>query len=294
MTGRGGRSRKKGEFPMVCWRFLWPVRCTVHRRAAFHHHMEKPVGRISRLTLFALPLALLWTSAGAEAQWRPIYPGYPPYRYAAPESDLRFDVEPKDASVYVDGYFAGKVDDFDGAFQRLHVAPGPHEIVVYLDGYRSLRQRLYLSPNTTRRIEGMLERLAAGETPEAAPVPSEDPEPPDPADLPTGRRPVPRPGPGDMRGRGPEDRRRPQDRPDPGDSRAVGSLSIRVQPSGATVLIDGERWSGPGNDERLIVQVPEGRHTIEVERDGFERFVTEIEVRRGQTAPVNISLTRAR
>ena len=38
-----------------------------------------------------------------------------------------------------------------------------HEIVVYLDGYRSLRQRLYVSPNSTRKIEGTLEKLAAGE-----------------------------------------------------------------------------------------------------------------------------------
>lgn len=252
------------------------------------------MGRISRLTLFALPLALLWAPAVANAQWPPMYPGYPPYRYALPESDLRFNVKPKDASVYVDGYFAGKVEDFDGTFQRLHVAPGQHEIVVYLDGYRSLQQRLYLSPNTTRKIEGMLERLAAGEALEAPPVPSERPEQRGPDDMPAGR-PAPRPGPGDTRGRVPDDRRLPpQDRPEPGDSRPVGSLSIRVQPSGSTVLIDGERWSGPGNDDRLIVQVPEGRHAIEVQRDGFERFATEIDVQRGQTVPVNISLTRAR
>ena len=41
---------------------------------------------------------------------------------------MRFDVKPNDASVYVDGYYAGVVDDFDGAFQRLRTAPGGHEI----------------------------------------------------------------------------------------------------------------------------------------------------------------------
>jgi len=68
-----------------------------------------------------------------------------------------------------------------------------------------------------------------------------------------------------------------------------------VQPSGAPVLVDGERWDGPaGPDERLIIQVPEGRHRVEVERDGYERFVTEIDVRSTETTPLNISLTRSR
>jgi hypothetical protein len=68
-----------------------------------------------------------------------------------------------------------------------------------------------------------------------------------------------------------------------------------VQPSGATVLVDGERWAGPsGPDERLIIQLPEGHHRVEVERDGYERFVTDIDVRPTETAPLNISLTRSR
>jgi hypothetical protein len=68
-----------------------------------------------------------------------------------------------------------------------------------------------------------------------------------------------------------------------------------VQPAGATIFVDGERWSGPANsDERLIIQVAVGRHTITVEHDGYERFITEIDVRPSNTAPLNISLTRAR
>ena len=77
----------------------------------------------------SLPVLVAWAlvvlfPATTFAQWR--YPGYPMYRYAPPESDVRVDVEPKEASVYVDGYFAGKVDEFDGAFQRLRVEPGEH------------------------------------------------------------------------------------------------------------------------------------------------------------------------
>lgn len=246
---------------------------TVRRRHAF--------------ALVILPLALAFLPVAAEAQFR--YPPlYPAYRYAAPESDLRFNVKPKEASVYVDGYFAGKVEEFDGAFQRLHVTPGEHEIVVHLDGYRSLKQSLYLSPNATRRIEGALEKLGPGEANEPAPQP-----PPQLERRGEYDRMPPNPGPGPRRIPAPP--REIPERPQPVPESRFGTLSIRIQPSGATVFIDGERWSGPsGNDERLLVQVPEGKHRLEVERDGYERFVTEIDVKRTETTPVNISLTRTR
>jgi hypothetical protein len=69
---------------------------------------------------------------------------------------------------------------------------------------------------------------------------------------------------------------------------------IRVQPSGADILIDGERWQGPEGDERLIVQVSEGPHRIEVQKAGYRPFTTEIQARRGETVPVNVALTAER
>ena len=237
----------------------------------------------------ALAAVVLPTAAHAQFRYPPLYP-YPGYRYGYAESDLRLKVKPKDASVYIDGYFAGKVGDYDGAFERLHVEPGQHEIVVYLDGYRSLHQRLYLSPNSTRKIEGTLEKLLPGDPVEPLPQPAVQPDRLDPG---AGRPPIvgrgatrrPNPSPPTDRGRQP---------PSPNASR-FGTISVQVQPSGATVFVDGERWTGPANaDERLIIQVPEGRHRVEVERDGYERFVTEIDVRGSDTTPLNISLTRSR
>ena len=52
---------------------------------------------------------------------------YPPYGYRGrydPSASLRLQVEPKETEVFIDGYFAGTVDDFDGFFQRLHLEPG--------------------------------------------------------------------------------------------------------------------------------------------------------------------------
>ncbi|MGE3510097.1 MAG: PEGA domain-containing protein [Vicinamibacterales bacterium] len=222
--------------------------------------------------------------------------GYPyPYggwRLATPEASVRLDVRPRDAQVYVDGYFAGEVDQFDGAFQRLRLPPGQHEIVVYKEGYRSIRERLYLPANSSRKLTRDLDRLAAGEPHEPPPVPMPPPDEAGPDDLgsragvdrgvpPPPRRPVaPRPG-----------RRVPDSGADLR-AGATGTLVIRVQPEDANILIDGERWVGGGADERLVVQLPEGTHHLEVEKPGYRPVTLDVEVRGGETAPVNVSLSR--
>ena len=248
-----------------------------------------PSTRVATLVL-ALATVGLPTAARAQFRYPPIYP-YPASRYGFAEADLRVKVKPKDASVYVDGYYAGKVEDYDGAFERLHVEPGQHEIIVYLDGYRSLHQRLYLSPNSTRKIEGTLERLAPSDPAEPIPQPAVQPDRQDPG---AGRPPIVGQG-GARRPPPPPATDRGRQQPPPSSPSRFGTISVQVQPAGATVLVDGERWTGPANsDERLIIQVPAGRHRVEVERDGYERFVTEIDVRASDTAPLNISLTRTR
>ena len=51
---------------------------------------------------------------------------------------LRLKVKPRDAEVYVDGYFAGLVDDFDGMFQKLELEAGPHRIEVRKAGFATM------------------------------------------------------------------------------------------------------------------------------------------------------------
>jgi len=258
-------------------------------------NQERFVAFRVRAAVLALTLAAVVPPTAARAQLRypPMYP-YPASRYGYAEADLRIKVKPKDASVYVDGYFAGKVEDYDGAFERLHVEPGQHEITVYLDGYRSLRQRLYLSPNSTRTIDGVLEKLLPGDPAEPLPQPAVQPDRQDPG---AGRPPIV--GGAQRRAPQPPPNRQPpnaggRQAPSPNASR-FGTIAVQVQPAGTTVFIDGEKWDGPKDaDERLIIQVPAGRHRVEVERDGYERFVTEIDVRGSDTTPVNVSLTRSR
>lgn len=114
--------------------------------------------------------------------WSPYAFGYAPYGFApygyAPfgwvyddSASARVQVTPKQAEVYVDGYLAGVADDFDGTFQRLHLRPGGHEITLYLDGHRSVTERIYFSPGRTQKIKMAMVPLAAGDPPQPRPEP---------------------------------------------------------------------------------------------------------------------------
>ena len=75
---------------------------------------------------------------------------------------IRIQVRPEEgeAQVYVDGAHAGAVDDFDGAFQRLNLPPGMHEIEVRRVGYRPSRQRVFVSPSQTHKLRLRLDPVA--------------------------------------------------------------------------------------------------------------------------------------
>src|SRR5207245_2997252 len=112
-----------------------------------------------------------------------------------------------------------------------------------------------------------MERLASGEA-------SEPPPPPPAAPAPGAGGPPPSIPPGPPPRRMPPPQRLPPSPPPPGDiggqPSGFGTLSIRVQPGGAEILIDGEAWRGP-EQERLPVQVSEGTHHVEDRRAGEQR-----------------------
>ncbi len=94
--------------------------------------------------------------------------GYGPYYGAngyVNSGAVRIEVKPKDArdemEVYVDEAQAGVVDNFDGAFQRLYLPPGKHEIEIRLDGYQPIRMAIFVSAGSTYHIRGRMESLAA-------------------------------------------------------------------------------------------------------------------------------------
>ena len=96
------------------------------------------------------------------------YGGYGPYGYGAYQynyGDVRIEVGPKylrdEAQVYVNEAHVGDVDDFDGFFQRLSLTPGEYDIEIRLDGYQTLKQRIYVRRGSTYKIRESLKPIAA-------------------------------------------------------------------------------------------------------------------------------------
>ena len=88
------------------------------------------------------------------------YSGYPQSGYTSGyEGKLQLKVKPRDASVSVDGYYVGLVDDFDGVFQRLHLEAGPHRMEISAPGYEPLTFDVRIEPNQTLTYHGELRRL---------------------------------------------------------------------------------------------------------------------------------------
>jgi len=54
--------------------------------------------------------------------------------------------------VYVDGYYAGIVDDFDGPFQRLELEAGTHQVEVRAPGLPPLQYDVNVQPGRTLTI----------------------------------------------------------------------------------------------------------------------------------------------
>jgi PEGA domain-containing protein len=245
-----------------------------------------PLKRL-RVPMGIAALLIVASSAPSDAQiW---FPAYPSVRYATPDTSVRFDVKPKDAAVYVDGFYAGIVDDFDGVFQRLHTAPGGHEITLYLAGYRTYSERAYLSPNRTFKIHHLMEKLAAGDVAERPPAPAVAP-PDEPQGPPPQRGPVGRQGPS------PRYPPPPPNAPPPPPSSAQartaargGTLELNLQPPDADVLVDGQPSRG-SVQERLTIDLSEGRHNIQVRKPGYVGYLTDVQIRRGETTSLDVNL----
>jgi hypothetical protein len=77
-------------------------------------------------------------------------------RYGYPTGDLRLDIEPRDAQVYIDGAYAGLVDDFDGVFQSLRLEAGEYHVEVVLPGFETLAFDVRIMPGEKTTYRGDL------------------------------------------------------------------------------------------------------------------------------------------
>lgn len=94
---------------------------------------------------------------GAYDPWYGWFPTYAPSAYGSDDSGaLRLKVKPAEASVYVDGYYVGIVDDFDGVFQRLHLDRGPHRVEIRKQNYQPLSVDVMIQEDLTITYRGEL------------------------------------------------------------------------------------------------------------------------------------------
>jgi hypothetical protein len=205
---------------------------------------------------------------------RPAYPYryYPVYDNRAV---IRVIATPKDAAVYVDGFYAGTVHDFNDWWQGLPLPPGGHDIVLYLEGYQTLHRRLYLAPGSTFKLYETMQRVPPGRSSEPPTLAPPVPPPPEGSYL------------------GPRTPSPPVHAAEATPGAAVGTLTLRIQPENAEVRIDGEQWAS-SDVGRFEIQLAPGRHIIEVTREGYREYSSEVDVREGETVPLNVSLVRAR
>ncbi len=104
---------------------------------------------IGTVTALASVLVCIWERPTASMDRRirmpdrthtPIRTRMPLLRYGypagAPFGGVRLEVLPRHAEVFVDGYYAGNVDDFDGSFQRLELEEGAHNIEIRAPGFQ--------------------------------------------------------------------------------------------------------------------------------------------------------------
>jgi hypothetical protein len=187
---------------------------------------------------------------------------------------LRVAPEPaEEAAVYVDGFYAGVVDDFNGVFQGLPLTPGGHGVTLYLEGYRTIRRNVYLSPGSTFDLRETMQPLPPGEV--AEPPEVVPPVPPPPAG--TYRPPVTPP-------RSPLPPAAPAT-----SSTGVGTLDLRVEPADIEVRIDGQPWLS-ADEGHFVVQLSPGTHRLELRKTGTFMLATDVGISQGETNTLEFKL----
>jgi len=88
-----------------------------------------------------------------EENSKAIYPG-------DDAAELRLDIQPKRAAVFLDDAYVGHGGDFGGRFHSMLVAPGKHRLKVTLGGYRSYESAITPLANEKSRMKITLEKEA--------------------------------------------------------------------------------------------------------------------------------------
>ena len=72
---------------------------------------------------------------------------------------LRLKLKPREAKVYIDGYFVGVVDSFDGVFQKLDLDAGGHRVEIRAEGHEPIQFDVLITPGESVTYKGELKRI---------------------------------------------------------------------------------------------------------------------------------------
>lgn len=75
-----------------------------------------------------------------------------------PRAELKIEVVPSRAVVFVDDQFAGHTDEFAGVGKALLVEPGEHKLTIALPGYIPFETKLKVQPSQKLRIATRLSK----------------------------------------------------------------------------------------------------------------------------------------
>jgi hypothetical protein len=73
-------------------------------------------------------------------------------------AELRLDIQPKRAAVFVDDGYMGHGGDFGGRFHSMLVSPGKHRLKVTLDGYRTYEMEIDVAASNKSQMKIVLEK----------------------------------------------------------------------------------------------------------------------------------------
>ena len=82
---------------------------------------------------------------------------------------LVLQVQPPNAQLFVDGYYVGMPEDFDGVRGELQLEPGPHKIELIAPGYQNATFNVRIAANQIVRYEHAMKPAAAAPPPSPAP-----------------------------------------------------------------------------------------------------------------------------
>jgi hypothetical protein len=241
----------------------------------------------------------------------PYYPyGYGPYGgYGQPRyhgrgdvGALDFDVAPGRTEIYLDGQYIGKADAFDGWPRYLWLPKGTYDVVLYLDGFKTVSRQISIYPGSVIDID---DRMEPGQSVRPEDIASKSHERRDERlryererreRLERGER-------GDeaedWRDRVRRERGYRRDRSDDveeeeiaAESERKGRLRLDIEPEDASVYLDG-RFVGTGSELAMMrggLPVSPGEHKLAVVRPGRKAEERSFEVEAGEEVELEVEL----